>query len=140
MKKATAGCVIYITCVYVHMRPSSPPNVHKTLTYKTNEQNKQTKQTNQQFPAVLIDKGPGQLLKSLLTDSSTGGDSNVTVALFQRAAAPWAFASDRCVFFFSYFFCVYMYIYVCLYIINPHIHVYTRMYILTSHLLKQPPP
>lgn len=55
--------------------------------------------SRQQFPALLIDKAPGQLLKSLLSTASAASTNAipVDVALFERAAAPWAFASDPCV-------------------------------------------
>ena len=71
------------TYPYLTALLSPPPHQH-------------TPKHNKQFPALLIDKAPGQLLKGLITNPDTTNNNNdVTVALFQRAAAPWAFASDR---------------------------------------------
>lgn len=48
--------------------------------------------TPEPFPLALIDQAPGQWLRDTLVDSQ--GGRNMSVALFERTSAPWAFAAD----------------------------------------------
>lgn len=48
--------------------------------------------TPESFPLALIDQAPGQWLRDTLVDSQ--GGRNMSVALFERTSAPWAFAAD----------------------------------------------